>query len=314
MARERASARASAGDVPASLPKARPRVACSSGRAPSRGEVHGSRSRRSRRMYVLDVVGHGIAAALLSVAVSRVLSPAPNSFLLRPRDDGPGYSLRPPAEVGNELNRRFPWDRATEQFFTLVYGVLDVRTREFRFICAGHPPPIHTRAGSDALSVLNGPAGVPIGVAEADYVEQSVCLQPGDRLYCYSDGVSEAMDAQDQPFTRSACSIHPGLARHPARPEPGKAVERRRTVVREDRCATTRPVSLEVGGGAQRQRSAREEPLRARAATRAVLMAAHIPEFPLISIPSLCRSLRDVLSSRSSHRLEFAIGRCRHST
>ena len=150
-------------------------------------------------MYVLDVVGHGIAAALLSVAVSRVLSPAPNSFLLRPSEDGRGYRLRPPAEVGNELNRRFPWDRATEQFFTLVYGVLDVRTRDFRFVCAGHPPPVHI--SGETMSVLKGPSGVPIGVAETDYVEQSVRLSPGDRLYFYSDGVSEAMDAADEPFS-----------------------------------------------------------------------------------------------------------------
>lgn len=151
-------------------------------------------------MYVLDVVGHGIAAALLSVAVSRILSPAPNSFLLRPSHDGKGYLLRPPAEVGDELNRRFPWDSATEQFFTLVYGVLDVRTREFRFVCAGHPPPVHIARGAE-LSVLNGPAGVPIGVAESGYVEQCVRLEMGDRIYCYSDGLPEAMNAQNEPYT-----------------------------------------------------------------------------------------------------------------
>jgi sigma-B regulation protein RsbU (phosphoserine phosphatase) len=42
--------------------------------------------------------------------------------------------------------------------------------------------------------------GYPIGVAEEEYEEYEVELAPGDRLYLYSDGVPEAMDAQDVPF------------------------------------------------------------------------------------------------------------------
>jgi sigma-B regulation protein RsbU (phosphoserine phosphatase) len=151
-------------------------------------------------MYVLDVVGHGVAAALLSVAVSRVLSPTPNSFLVRPCESSPGYRLLPPAEVAAQLNRRFPFDPTSEQFFTLLYGVLNLRTREWRFVSAGHPGPIHLARNSKAPRVLSGLEGLPIGVGEETYQEQVLVLQPGDRLYIYSDGISEAMNGKNQPF------------------------------------------------------------------------------------------------------------------
>lgn len=149
-------------------------------------------------MYVLDVVGHGVASALLSVAVARVLSPTPNSFLLRPREGG-GYRLLPPAEVATQLNRRFPWERTTEQFFTLIYGVLNLSTRQWRFVTAGHPAPIHQRR-TEAPRVLAGPGALPIGLTEEPYEEQALVLEPGDRLYVYSDGISEAMNEKGEPF------------------------------------------------------------------------------------------------------------------
>ena len=151
--------------------------------------------------YVLDVVGHGIAAALLSVAVSRMLSPVPDSFLVRRESNGTGYRLLPPAAVGDELNRRFPWDRATEQFFTLVYGMLDVATGKLTFISAGHPPPIVLARDAASAVIVTGDYGLPVGVEERPYVEHTLQLAPGDRVYCYSDGFTEAMTADHRPFT-----------------------------------------------------------------------------------------------------------------
>ena len=151
--------------------------------------------------YVLDVVGHGMPAALLSVAVSRVLSPGPDSFLVRRRPDGPGYRLLPPGAVGDELNRRFPWDRATEQFFTLVYGVLHVPSGELTFVNAGHPQPVVVNDAAAAAQIVPGESGLPVGVEERPYVEHRMRLEPGDRLYCYSDGFTDAMNHEDRPFS-----------------------------------------------------------------------------------------------------------------
>ena len=150
-------------------------------------------------LYLLDVSGHGVAAALLSVTVSRFLSPLrdPTSVLWA-RDEGSDrYRLEPPAQVAARLCQRFPFDDTTGQYFTLVYGLLDLEAHRVRFISAGHRPVVHVPRDGDAALV--DAAGFPIGVTDDVYDEHEVELRPGDRLYLYSDGLTEAMnDGRDQ--------------------------------------------------------------------------------------------------------------------
>jgi sigma-B regulation protein RsbU (phosphoserine phosphatase) len=78
-------------------------------------------------------------------------------------------------------------------YFTLAYGVLDTESLEFRYVLAGHAPLVHLPYGG-APRVLDGD-GLAIGfVDDMEFDEYSVTLQPGDRLFIYSDGVPEAMD------------------------------------------------------------------------------------------------------------------------
>ena len=151
-------------------------------------------------LYVLDVSGHGVAAALLSVTLSRLLSPPsePSSILIQNRGVGDRFDITPPAEVAARLNRLFPFDSATGQFATLVYGILNTPTGEFRYVSAGHPGPVHLPLSADPV-VLES-QGSPIGLADDAYEERSVCLGAGDRLYLYSDGVPEAMNSAGKLF------------------------------------------------------------------------------------------------------------------
>jgi serine phosphatase RsbU (regulator of sigma subunit) len=151
-------------------------------------------------LYVLDASGHGVAAALLSVSMSRVLSPppVPPVILGRAAQAECPAEVTPPAEVADRLNRLFPFDQATHQFATLMYGILDVQAGEFRYASAGHPGPVHVPTGRPA-SVLANP-GYPIGLAEEAYSEHTVRLAAGDRLYLYSDGVPDAMSPAGEPF------------------------------------------------------------------------------------------------------------------
>jgi len=168
-------------------------------------------------LYILDVSGHGVASALLSVTMSRLLSPPaePSSILVRDGDGGAGsgdprpttggprpttIDITPPAEVAARLNRLFPFDSATEQLTTMVYGILDAATGDFRYISAGHPGPVHLPFGPGAPGVILESLGFPIGLADEAYEERSVRLNAGDRLYLYSDGVPEAMDAAGKQF------------------------------------------------------------------------------------------------------------------
>ena len=151
-------------------------------------------------LYILDVSGHGVASALLSVTLSRVLSPPPDpsSILVRDGNVPDRPEITPPAEVADRLNRLFPFDPATGQFTTMIYGILDAVTGEFRYVSAGNPGPVHLPAG--AGPVILESQGFPIGLAEDAYEERSVRLAAGDRLYLYSDGVPEAMDPVGEQF------------------------------------------------------------------------------------------------------------------
>ncbi|MFL5243152.1 MAG: PP2C family protein-serine/threonine phosphatase [Gemmataceae bacterium] len=151
-------------------------------------------------LYVLDVSGHGVAAALLSVTLSRLLSPPsePSSILTRRAEGSDQIDITPPAEVAARLNQLFPYDLATEQFATLIYGVLDASTRDFRHVSAGHPGPLHLPANGPP-KILESP-GFPIGLAGEAYGERCVRLAAGDRLYLYSDGVPDAMNPAGERF------------------------------------------------------------------------------------------------------------------
>ena len=151
-------------------------------------------------LYILDVSGHGVASALLSVTMSRLLSPPsePTSILIHDAGKLDGIKITPPAEVATRLNRLFPFDVATEQLTTMVYGILDAATGDFRYVSAGHPGPVHLPLGG--APVILESQGFPIGLTDSPYEERSVRLAAGDRLYLYSDGVSEAMDPAGNQF------------------------------------------------------------------------------------------------------------------
>ncbi len=144
-------------------------------------------------LYVLDVSGHGVAASLLAVTVTRLLSPSAcgDSFVMLTNPDHT-RQITPPSEVATRLTRNFTID-ATEQFITLFYAVYNTVTRELTYVSAGHPGAI--RVGANAVAVILAGTGLPIGVGEM-YEQQTVRLDPGDRLYLYSDGVTEAMDSE----------------------------------------------------------------------------------------------------------------------
>lgn len=150
-------------------------------------------------MYVLDVVGHGTAAALLSVAVCRSLIPstAASSVVYVRRRDG-SLAPAPPSHVLRELNTAFPWTVETGQFFTMVYGVLNTATREFRFCTAGHPGVL--LAPTEGSVETHRTGGFPVGVGEGDFPEKELLLLPGDVLVLYSDGVTESMNLNNEVF------------------------------------------------------------------------------------------------------------------
>jgi serine phosphatase RsbU (regulator of sigma subunit) len=150
-------------------------------------------------LYLLDVSGHGVPAALLSVTVTRSLHPRAGGVPSLVAGPGANPDAVDPAQVASRLNALYPMASNGNHYFTMIYGLLNVRTRRLRFTVAGHPAPILVREGSppQRLDVT----GFAIGMLdEADYEESVIDLKPGDRLYLYSDGVTEEVNAQDEEF------------------------------------------------------------------------------------------------------------------
>jgi len=145
-------------------------------------------------LYVLDVSGHGVPASLLSFTLAHTLSSFPEqSFLFD--NDGKNLRASPPATVAARLNARFQLDLDAPQFFTMFYALIDEREKKLRCIIAGHPPVILVKEdGTTDLFYANNP---PIGVMEKiEFAEQEITLLPGDRVYVYTDGLSEAFSPE----------------------------------------------------------------------------------------------------------------------
>jgi sigma-B regulation protein RsbU (phosphoserine phosphatase) len=152
--------------------------------------------------YLLDVAGHGIPSALLSVTLSKVLNPYPNEgsplkyFIPVP----PHYKIASPAQVISQLNHRFQNNIGRLVYFTMVYGIFDTLSRQLTLTQAGHPSPVYVANGGPP--VLLGPGGLPVGMfPEVEYDVLTLTLHPGDRLFLYSDGIIEATNGSREPFT-----------------------------------------------------------------------------------------------------------------
>jgi sigma-B regulation protein RsbU (phosphoserine phosphatase) len=150
-------------------------------------------------LYLLDVSGHGVPAALLSVTATRGLNPRAGGAASLVAGPGANPQAVDPAQVASRLNSMYPMTSNGDHYFTMIYGLLDVHTRRLRFTVAGHPAPILARTGEQPRRL--DVAGFPIGmVDEAEYDESVIDLRPGDRLYLHSDGLTEEVNTQNQEF------------------------------------------------------------------------------------------------------------------
>jgi len=153
-------------------------------------------------LYVVDVSGHGAASALLAVAIGRVLSSVVSATSLLVRlDPFTGKKVvTAPATVVGELNCRFQMESQGGLHFTILYGLLDLRTKLFRYACGGHPQPVHQPKGESARFADGD--GLAVGwVDDVEFDEFTLQLNVGDRMTLYSDGVPEAMDADLEQLT-----------------------------------------------------------------------------------------------------------------
>ena len=135
-----------------------------------------------------DVSGKGIAAALMMASLQASL-----------RSEATRAPENLAAAVGN-INRLVYEASSSNRYATFFYGQYDPAQGRFDYVNAGHNPPIlvHGFDGNSTITRLE-PGGTVIGLLEgAGYEQGSVLLRPGDVLVAFTDGISEAMNLQDE--------------------------------------------------------------------------------------------------------------------
>jgi sigma-B regulation protein RsbU (phosphoserine phosphatase) len=143
-------------------------------------------------LAIADVAGHGVSASLHMASIQallRTLVPVNKS----------------PAAVVGQVHKLFIHNIRFETFVTFFIGAFDPSTKKFTFCNAGHQPPLvlHQSGNNGASVEMLGPTGAAIGlVEEAEFTEKTIELQAGDLLVLYTDGVTEAVNTQNQEFGR----------------------------------------------------------------------------------------------------------------
>ncbi len=131
-------------------------------------------------LYLLDVCGHGVGPALLSITAMNVIS----------KESLPDVDFGDPGNVLSVLNERFKMADHQGMFFTIWYGVYDERTRTLDWSGGGHPPAVLLSDGDDPhLLDSDGPM---VGAIDGmSYEARQQEIKPGSRLLLYSDGIYE---------------------------------------------------------------------------------------------------------------------------
>lgn len=138
---------------------------------------------------IADVSGHG-APAMVTMALIRQ-----NIHIIAPRFNAPHLLLE-------ELNRLL-WDHLpTDQFATMLYGIIDVETREMHYASAGHNPPLLYRAEHRDVVGLPHCESFPLKLVTRDvnYFSHTLALRSGDRLVFYTDGIPECFNSKQETY------------------------------------------------------------------------------------------------------------------
>lgn len=109
--------------------------------------------------------------------------------------------IQPPHIILGHLNQILFENSLEAQFVTAFCGVFSPADGEVHFANAGHPPPMWWRVSSGTVEVVSDASGLPLGLnAHTSYRHKRIALEPGDVLVFSSDGLTNALNSQDQPF------------------------------------------------------------------------------------------------------------------
>ena len=136
-----------------------------------------------------DVSDKGVPAALFMMVARIVL------WLVARSESSVSKAL---AQVNNAIHDNNP----NNFFVSIFYGRINVRTGQVDYACAGHPPAILVGKNTSQAIEVEAANDLVAGIfPDVEYAQHSLKLNPGDSLFVYSDGVSEAMDSDDNQYS-----------------------------------------------------------------------------------------------------------------
>lgn len=151
--------------------------------------------------YILDVSGHGVPAAMVTVSVSQMLQPYSGCLtgcVKKKINMMPYYTIVSPQKVMQALDQEYPLERFNK-YFTIVYFVIDLPGGMMTYSNAGHPAPLLLHNNGQITSLNKG--GTIIGLNGAvPFEEEKIQLEAGDKIIVFTDGIIEHENKQGEAF------------------------------------------------------------------------------------------------------------------
>jgi len=154
-------------------------------------------------IYMVDVAGHGVPAAMVAVSVFQYLQPNCGNLMMTDNENVDTREIQQPGQVLTSLDQEFTFERFNT-FITMTYVIINSKTGELISSRAGHPPPIILR--KDGMLQLLKKGGPALGTLDLrsvadgsiEFKEEHSKIYPGDKLILYTDGVNEYQNAKGE--------------------------------------------------------------------------------------------------------------------
>jgi sigma-B regulation protein RsbU (phosphoserine phosphatase) len=149
-------------------------------------------------VVIADVSGKGIPAALFMVITKTLIRNC--------------STCRHPKGIFETVNNKLCDSNETGMFVTAFMGFYNIPTGKFTYVNAGHNPPLVKKHGKDFEFLTAKPCLILGWMEDASYTEHEIMLEPGDTLYLYTDGVTEAMNPDKELFSEPR--LHEALKKY----------------------------------------------------------------------------------------------------
>lgn len=149
-------------------------------------------------MYIGDVAGHGVPAAMLTVFANQ------NIQSIKENNNGDNEILSP-SDVLNKLYKAYNKTNFREEvYFVILYAIFNIENRKLTYSSAGmnvQPVILRKNCDMELLDISGFPICKFMEFYNFDYKDKSLVLNEGDKIFFYTDGVIDAINTKNEPLS-----------------------------------------------------------------------------------------------------------------